>query len=1078
MPEERRLVTVLFADVAGSTALGEALDPEDLRALMSRYFTIANEAVTAHGGTVEKFIGDAVMAVFGLPVAHGDDPARALLAALQLRDRARADPTLGDALPIRLGVNTGDVIASSDAGAGGDFLITGDAVNTAARLQQAAEPWAVLVGERTIRAVGSAFDFGPPIGAQAKGKALPIAAAELRGPASNRRASRTRLVGREDDLAQLELVARRAFRERRPYLVSIIAPPGVGKSRLLEEFLDRLPALTQDPVVALAQCLPYGQRWTYWPMRGLLLGLLGEPDDIEPDDLRRATRTWLEGLGDPDPARDAEMLVATIGAGETETADRSVLFAAWRTALELAAAQRPVVLAIEDLHWSSDSLLDLVETLLVPNRDVGLLMISLARPELLDRRPEWGGGRRDYVSLELAALDDESVTELVQDLLEVPAPELVEAVVARSDGNPFYAGEIVRSVLERVGPQRDPAAIGSALASLPDTVQGTVLARLDLLGPTARRVLQLGAVLGRTFRIGGLVALEPALADDVRPAVEALIERDLVRSSGPETLTFRHILIREVAYGTLPRAERARLHEAAGRWLEATAGERADEFAELIAYHYREAISLGSLGGAEPSPELRRSGVRWLRRAGEVANAAAAQVEAPRHMQAAIELAEPDELPELYETLGTYLISGPGAADALLEGLRLARERGRAPDVELRMIARIVISLTRWHGAIGEGYHATTSTLIADGRRLLPLVADPHTRSMFLIGEAFEIWTLHGAVTPERAESARVAGEQGLELAREVDDVILQSAALDALSSLDLADDDYRTSHASVLTRLSFGDRLDFVERLDARVMDAWHRATLGDIVGANTAATEAVARLRPGEAPLFAMSLTAWIIATYHVLGRWDDALAAGRRFHAWWVELGRPPAGFAAHGFLAAIDVGRARGDRAAVDQATGAFLEIAAAMGEAERIPALRAFVRLDLDGLERDAIGRWRGFYGRIDHLDRAIAACTDRGHDLDPAVLREIVDHCDPRGIRLVAAQARRAIAAADGDPEPLREAVVEFESMAAAPYVARARIELGRMTGDDTLVATGIAGLEALGDLDQLARVSRTRPSS
>ena len=760
MPEERRLVTVLFADVAGSTALGEALDPEDLRALMSQYFAIANEAVTAHGGMVEKFIGDAVMAVFGLPVAHGDDPARALLAALQLRDRVRAEPALGDDLPIRLGINTGDVIASSDAGAGGDFLITGDAVNTAARLQQAAEPWGILVGERTIRAVGPAFEFGPAVAAQAKGKAMPIAAAELRGPAANRRASRTRLVGRDDDLAQLELVARRAFRERRPYLVSVIAPPGVGKSRLLEEFLDRLPTLTPDPIVALAQCLPYGQRLTYWPMRGLLLGLIGEPDDIEPDDLRRATRTWLEGLGDAEAAKDAEMLVATIGAGETETADRSVLFAAWRTALELVAAQRPVVLAIEDLHWSSDSLLDLIETLLAPNRDVGLLMISLARPELLDRRPEWGGGRRDYVSLELAALDDDSVTELVRDLLEVPAPELVEAVVARSDGNPFYAGEIVRSVLERVGPQRDAAAIGTALASLPDTVQGTVLARLDLLAPTARRVLQLGAVLGRTFRIGGLTALEPALTEEVQSAVDALVERDLVRASGPDALTFRHILIREVAYGTLPRAERARLHEAAGGWLEATAGERADEFAELIAYHYREAISLGSLGGAEPSPELRRSGVRWLRRAGEVANAAAAQVEAPRHVQAAIDLAEPDELPELYETLGTYLISGPGAADALLEGLRLARERGRPAAVELRMIARIVISLTRWHGAIGEGYHAAASPLIADGRRLFPAVADRRIQAMFLIGEAFEIWTLSGTVTPEHKEQARAAGER------------------------------------------------------------------------------------------------------------------------------------------------------------------------------------------------------------------------------------------------------------------------------------------------------------------------------
>ena len=308
--------------------------------------------------------------------------------------------------------------------------------------------------------------------------------------------------------------------------------------------------------------------------------------------------------------------------------------------------------------------------------------------------------------------------------------------------------------------------------------------------------------------------------------------------------------------------------------------------------------------------------------------------------------------------------------------------------------------------------------------------------------------------------------------------MILQSAALDALSSLDLADDDYRASHASVLERLSLGDRLDFVERLDARVMDAWHRATLGDLLQADLVATQAVSRLRPGEAPLFAMSLTAWIVAILHVLGRWDEALAAARRFHAWWVELGRQPVGFAAHGFLAAIDVGRARGDQAAVDQATSAFLEIAAAMGEPERATSLRAFVRLDLDALGRDVVANWPRFWGRIDHLDRAIAACTDRGHHLDVAVLEDIVEHCDIRAIRLVGAQARRALALATDDALPLRAALDEFESMGAVPYVARARIELGRLTGDETLVATGIAGLEALGDFDQLARANKRRPSS
>jgi class 3 adenylate cyclase len=250
--DERRLVTVLFADVTGSTALGESLDPEDLRALLSRYYGTAKEVVTAHGGTVEKFIGDAVMAVFGLRQAHGDDATRAIAAALELRDRVRIDPRLGERLPIRLGVNTGDVVASrSDSG--DDFLVTGDAVNVAARLQQAAEPWSILCGARTVRAARVQFRFGPERHVDAKGKAGGVLAREALASAGASSA-RTPLFGRDADLAQLELVARRAFDEQRPFLVSVIAPPGTGKTRLLEEFLSRLPQIEEDAVVAATRC--------------------------------------------------------------------------------------------------------------------------------------------------------------------------------------------------------------------------------------------------------------------------------------------------------------------------------------------------------------------------------------------------------------------------------------------------------------------------------------------------------------------------------------------------------------------------------------------------------------------------------------------------------------------------------------------------------------------------------------------------------------------------------------------------------------------------------------------------------
>src|SRR5579864_6835301 len=277
--EERRIVTILFADMAGSTALGEQLDPEEMRRLLTRYYAIARESVAQHGGTVEKFIGDAVMAVFGLPTAHGDDPDRAVAAALAMRDRIRADAQLKDRLAIRFGVSTGEVVASRDQSAG-DFLVTGDATNVAARLQQAAEPWAILASDRTARAAAN-FEFGDEMRVEAKGKSMPVVAREVLGPrkAKTERRVRLPLIGRENDFAQLQLVARRAVGEKRPSMVSVIAPAGVGKTRLVEEFLDWLPSLAPDAIVATAQCLPYGQQLTYWPMRQVLFALTGTSEE-------------------------------------------------------------------------------------------------------------------------------------------------------------------------------------------------------------------------------------------------------------------------------------------------------------------------------------------------------------------------------------------------------------------------------------------------------------------------------------------------------------------------------------------------------------------------------------------------------------------------------------------------------------------------------------------------------------------------------------------------------------------------------------------------------------------------------
>src|SRR5207249_6382696 len=427
-----------------------------------------------------------------------------------------------------------------------------------------AEPWAILASDRTVRAANN-FEFGEEVEVRARGKSAPVPARQVIGPkkAKAQRRVRLPLMGRENDLAQLQLVARRAVIERRPALVSVIAPAGVGKTRLVEEFMNWLPSLAPGATVATAQCLPYGQQLTYWPMRQVIFTLTGTTEDTAPTQVREAIGSWLRDVGVENADRDTRLLAATIGEAGTEGVDKDLLFAAWRSAIEATARRNPLVIVFEDLHWSSDSLLDLAEFVMQPRGDAAVLMIVLARPELLDRRPNWGGGRLNHLAIALEPLANEAISDLIRHLLDTDEPELVKLVSERSEGNPFYASELVRSYLE----------LGS-LAKLPDTVQATVLARLDLLPAAERRVLQLGSVFGRSFRATGVAAIEAGDAARVQQLSESLVDRDLIRPSEADRYSFRHILIQEVAYSTLPRYERARLHAAAARWGESIAGER------------------------------------------------------------------------------------------------------------------------------------------------------------------------------------------------------------------------------------------------------------------------------------------------------------------------------------------------------------------------------------------------------------------------------------------------------------------------------------------------------------------------
>ncbi|HLA15279.1 MAG TPA: adenylate/guanylate cyclase domain-containing protein [Candidatus Limnocylindrales bacterium] len=1077
MTEERRLVTVLFSDVTGSTALGEALDPEDMRALLAGYFAIARDVVAEHGGTIEKFIGDAVMAVFGLPTAHDDDAARAAAAALALRDRVRGEPSLGDRLPIRLGLATGEVVASMDEGAA-DFLITGDTVNVAARLQQQADSWDILCTDRAARAAGDAFAFGPPIEIEARGKAAVIRARRLDGHAQERRRARMPFLGRDADVAQLELTARRAVRERRPFLVTVTAPAGTGKTRLLEEFLELLPRLAPEARVLTAQCLPYGQQLTYRPLHTLLRDLLDVPDEAELDRVRAAAEAWLEGVGDANPRRTAELLAATFGAGDGEPIDRAELFAAWRATVESAARERPLVMVVEDLHWSSDSLLDLFEVVLQPRGDAPLLMIVLARPELLDRRPTWGGGRRNYVSLALEPLDDLAIGALVEFLLKGPPPEVVETVVARAEGNPFYAIELTRTIVERAVNLDDPATLGSLVSMLPDTIHAAVLARADLLPPAPRRVLQLGSVFGRSFAPAGIVALasDTPVELDVPAAIDHLVEHELVRLETSDEYTFRHILIREVAYQTMPRAERARLHAGAGRWLEARSVGREEEHAELVAFHLREAVSLGTAAGTDLDPVLVGKAVAWLRRAADVATAGAAYEEAARHIRAAIEIAPREDLPELWADLGDFFGGGKVASDAYATAVRLGRDLGRPPDFILRALAGELLVLGRWPASVGAAISVDELRALLDQvRAVRPTATDHQVIGQSYVAESFlpfgAITGGLGEVSDAEMEGARAAAEQAASIAREIDDPLLLSAALDALGGLILGYDPV-IGLGLARQRVALEDRLPFYERIDVHNVLAWNHALLGDLDAALEAADSILRDLAPNQALALALSLAAWQVWALAMLGRWDEVAPAADRSIRIWEDAGRISAGYALQGFIAALGVGSAREDDRLASRARAVLLDIAGQFPAGRLFNRLAAFATPDPVTLVDAVILDWKPFSARLHHVALAVEVCVDRRQVIPPDALDQVLESARSRNQRLLVAHLLRARGVQQHQHDDLREARDLFRHFGARPSLARVEIELGQLIGDRELEGAGIAALEALGDLAHLGRIA------
>jgi class 3 adenylate cyclase len=595
--EERKVLSVLFADLVGFTSRAEQLDPEDVRAVLAPYWARLRAELERFGGTVEKFIGDAVMALFGAPVTREDDPERAVRAALAIRDWAR---DTGD-LQVRIAVTTGEALVLLDVRPSeGEGMASGDVVNTAARLQVAAPVNGVLVSETTYRATRDIIDYEEREAVVAKGKTDPVRvweAMQARARVGMDVDQRTLLplVGRTRELDALVGAFTRASELLEPQLVTLVGVPGIGKSRLVSELFQRIEALPEIVLWRQGRALPYGDGVSFWALSEMVKAQAGIHEN-DPLDVAREKLWASVGAigGDADPAWLLRQLLPLIGGDPPEGESREESFAAWRAYFEGIAEERPLVIVFEDLHWADDGLLDFVDHVADWASGVPLFVVGTARPELLDRRPGWGGGKLNATTLALSPLADDEAAQIIARVLEqaLLSADTQQVLLERAGGNPLYAEQFARLYVERGSAEDLP---------LPETIQGIIAARLDGLSADEKRLLQDAAVLGKVFWSGAASSLAGLDGPELAQALHSLERKGLIRRerrsavSGEEEYAFRHVLVRDVGYGQIPRAERGAKHLAAAQWIEGLG--RADDHAELVAHHYAAALELTRAAG-------------------------------------------------------------------------------------------------------------------------------------------------------------------------------------------------------------------------------------------------------------------------------------------------------------------------------------------------------------------------------------------------------------------------------------------------------------------------------------------------
>jgi class 3 adenylate cyclase len=627
--ETRRTVTIVFADVVDSTAIGERLDPEVHRLVQSRYFDELRAVLQRHGGTVEKYIGDAVMAVFGTPVVHEDDALRAVRAATEVREvLASLNEELRDSLnvdlSVRTGINTGEVAAGDTAT--GQRLITGDAVNLASRLETAATAGEILIGDDTYRLVQNAVLVEPVDDLNLKGKAEPVKAwrvvGVLRGAPSVARRFDSPLVGRERELALLQQTLERVADDRASHLLTILGAAGAGKSRLARELVDNVG---EQATTLVGRCLPYGEGITFWPVMEIVKRAAAVGPTLALEESRQRIAAVV--APDPDADRVAQRLTTLLGLG-SNGAGTDEIFWSVRKLLEALARERPVVVVFDDVHWGEQTFLDLIDHVADWARDAPILLICLARPELLEERPMWSGGKLNATSLLLEPLDQVACGTLIENLLDqTEVDDLVKERIAQAaEGNPLFVEEMLAMLVDEGALQRDNGRWVStrdlSTVAIPPTIQALLDARISRLGPHERSVLERAAVAGRVFSLGAVRALSPLNEQlALEPRLSALVQKQLIRPHRAEfgaenTYRFRHNLIRDAVYQRMSKASRSDLHEHFAKWLEGPAEVHTAEQEEILGYHLEQAFRYRQELGATDE-ELATSAGEHLAKAGQ-----------------------------------------------------------------------------------------------------------------------------------------------------------------------------------------------------------------------------------------------------------------------------------------------------------------------------------------------------------------------------------------------------------------------------------------------------------------------------